>query len=41
MNSYMSTNRMFDTKFIDSVANIKASGFIESMQSSRINNSQY
>lgn len=30
MNSNHSTNRMFDTKFIDSVANIKASGFIES-----------
>ncbi|CDW89624.1 UNKNOWN [Stylonychia lemnae] len=43
MNSYMSTNRMFDTKFIDSVANIQASGIIEasSLQSSRINNSQY
>ena len=41
--SEFSTNRMFDTRFIDSVNNIKASGFIEasSMMSSRINNSRY
>jgi hypothetical protein len=27
--SQLSTNRLFDTKFIESVANIKPSGFID------------